>query len=92
MSDYTITATLKEVMPIITGTNDKGDWSKKHALLEEKNGKGFTTELLVAFWNDKIDLLDKIGIGEERTFHFNVKSRKHKEAYFTEVTVWKVTQ
>jgi hypothetical protein len=89
--DYTLTATVKEIFPLITGTNDKGNWSKRHALVEEQNGKGFKTDIMLVFWNERIDLLDKIGIGEERTFHFNIKSRKHKEVYFTEVTVWKVT-
>ena len=89
--DYSITATVKEIFPLITGTNSKGDWKKQSALVENENGQGYKTELLLFFWNDKLKFLDEIGVGEERTFHFNLKSRKSKEIYFTEASVWKVT-
>lgn len=89
--DYTITATLKQILPALSGENKTGPWRKQQALIEETNAKGFKTDLMVVFWNERIDLLEQIAEGEERTFHFNVKSRKNRESWFTEVSVWKVT-
>lgn len=89
--DYSITATIKEIFPPLSGTNNKGDWKKQSALVESDE-RGFKTELLLYFWNERVKLIEELGVGEERTFHFNLKSRKSNVNYFTEASVWKVTQ
>lgn len=87
---YSITGTVKEIMPSITGQSPKGNWKKQLVIIESQDGD-YKNDLVVQFFGDKVDLVSKLGVGEEKTFHFNLKSRKVNENWYTEATVWKIS-
>lgn len=89
---YQVKGVIKEIHPLKFGSSESGEWSNKTALIEETNEKGYKTELILVFWNKMVSEIEKLAVGEERTFHFNLKSRKSGNAYFTEASVWKITQ
>lgn len=61
--------------------------------LEEATEKEFKWSLSVDFFNDKIDLLNGVNVGDVITVHINTKTFEHKTIpgkYFNSITVWKL--
>jgi len=53
---------------------------------DDKYEQFITFELI----NDRTDMIDSFGIGEELTVSFNLKGRQWQEKYFNTLEAWKV--
>lgn len=53
---------------------------------DDKYEQFITFELI----NDRTDMIDAYGIGEELTVSFNLKGRQWQEKYFNTLEAWKV--
>lgn len=87
---YEIKGTVKEILPSVSGQSAKGNWSKQLVIIESQDGQ-YKNDLAIHFFGDKISLVSKLGVGEEKTFYFNLKSRKVGDNWYTEATAWKIS-
>lgn len=74
------------VLPIKTFNKKDGTEGKNQTIVIESVGSQYPTILAIEL-NDKF--ADKIKVGEEGTFSFNVSSREYQSKYYTSANLWK---
>lgn len=74
------------VLPIKTFPKKDGTEGKNQTIVIESVGSQYPTILALEL-NDKF--ADKIKVGEEGTFSFNVSSREYQGKYYTSANLWK---
>lgn len=85
--DLKIKGKVTQILEEQSGTGKNGPWRKQEFILETQ-GK-YPKKVCITQWNDKIDQFD-VQEGEEITAFIDIKSRKYKGNWYTDVTVWKV--
>lgn len=78
--------TVQTVLPAKTFTKKDGTEGKNQTIVVSSVGSQYPTILAIEL-NDKF--ADKIKVGEEGTFSFNVSSREYQAKYYTSANLWK---
>jgi len=76
-----------EILPAQTGTSAKGEWKKQEFILETQ--AQFPKKVIMANWNDKIDLKDDNKNKLVKVF-FDLESREYNGRWYTDVKPWKL--
>lgn len=82
-----ITAKLIELLPVQTGTSQKGDWSKQDIIVETE--EQYPRKICISIWGDKIDP-DQLVIGNLLQININIESREFNGRWYTDVRAWKI--
>jgi len=82
-----ITGKIIEILPAQTGTSAKGEWKKQEFILETQ--AQFPKKVIMANWNDKIDLKDDNKNKLVKVF-FDLESREYNGRWYTDVKPWKL--
>lgn len=82
-----ITAQLTQLLPLQTGSGNKGEW-KKQDIIIETHGQ-YPKKICVSIWGDKINE-SILRIGNELTIDFDVESREYNGKWYTDVKAWKI--
>lgn len=81
-----IEGTLIKLLPLRSGTGEKGDWKIQEFIVKTKNGN-YEDEICFSCNPDKVTLPAD---GMKLTVHFNLKSREYNEKWFTQANAWKI--
>jgi len=76
-----ITARVSKILDLQKGESANGEW-KKQSVLVTQTSNAFKDELIMDFWNDKIQKLEE---GANYEFDVIIKSREYNGKYYTNV-------
>ena len=76
-----ITARVSKILDLQKGESSNGEW-KKQSVLVTQTSNAFKDELIMDFWNDKIQKLEE---GANYEFDIVIKSREYNGKYYTNV-------
>tara|TARA_R100000808_G_scaffold3790_1_gene13032 strand:- start:36 stop:335 length:300 start_codon:yes stop_codon:yes gene_type:complete len=76
-----ITARVSKVMDLQKGESANGEW-KRQSVLVTQTSNAFKDDLVIDFWNDKIQELKE---GRNYDFEIVIKSREYNGKYYTNV-------
>jgi len=82
-----ITGKIIDILPAQTGTSAKGEWKKQEFILETQ--AQFPKKVIMANWNDKIDLKGDYKNKLVKVF-FDLESREYNGRWYTDVKPWKL--
>lgn len=88
--NYELTGVLVEIFAIQNVTET---FNKREFIVESKKQAGekeFTELVKFQLTNDKCQIIDKFAEGEKVKVFFNIRGRKWKENYFTNLEAWKI--
>lgn len=84
MSEFS--GTVQTILPATTYPKKDGTEGKRQTIVIASVGQQYPTILAIEL-NEKF--ADKIKVGEEGTFSFNVSSREYNGRYYTSANLWK---
>lgn len=76
-----ITARVSKILDLQKGESANGEW-KKQSVLVTQTSNAFKDDLVMDFWNDKIQKLEE---GANYEFDIVIKSREYNGKYYTNV-------
>lgn len=79
-----------KVLPTVTGTSARGEWSKQEVILEQPGE--FPRKVCISFWGDKSQEAAALKEGEVVMVSANVESREYNDRWFTEVRGWRISR
>lgn len=82
-----ITARLKHLLPIQTGTGKNGQW-KKQDIVVETEGQ-YPKKVCISIWGDKINE-SQLKPGNLLKIDFDIESREYNNRWYTDVKAWKI--
>ncbi|MCH8557283.1 MAG: DUF3127 domain-containing protein [Balneolia bacterium] len=83
-----LTATLKQVLPPVTGNGKNGPWSKQDFIIETPGD--YPKKVCCTMWGDKANVLQNLSAGQQVKVSFDVESREYNGKWYTDVKAWKV--
>jgi hypothetical protein len=86
---YQAKGIITALLPEITGTSQRGDWSKRDFVIQESEGQ-YPKSICFTSFNDKSDLFNRVKVGSEVNVSFNIESKEYNGKYFTNLTSFKV--
>lgn len=87
-----ISGVLYKKMPIQTGVGKTGNsWSKMDFIIDFQDEMGNYKKLAMSAWGERVDLLERIAIGEKMTIQFDVASREYNDRWYTDITARRIT-
>lgn len=81
-----LTATITQILPLVTGQGKNGEWQKQEFIVETKSGE-YTKKLCLSLWGDKIV---PMSVGQQVKIQFDVESREYNSRWYTECKAWKI--
>lgn len=81
-----ITGTIKQILPMQSGTGKNGTWKKQEVIIETEGQ--YPKTVCIATMNKNADRL--FTLGEKLTFHIDIDSREFNGKWYTNVTAWKI--
>ncbi len=76
-------------MPVVSGTNSRGVWSKQDFVVE--TGDTYPKKICMNVWGvDKIKEFEAFETGEILKISFNLESREFNERWYTDVRAWRI--
>ena len=75
---------VKAVLPLQSGTSQRGPWSRATVVIEYKSGNYFNTLALDNM--SKAEEFSKLTVGGFYTFYFEPSSREYQGRYYTQCT------
>lgn len=82
-----LTGTLRQLLPLQTGTGKNGTWKKQDIVIETDGN--FPKKVCISIWGDKIDA-QKLQPGNKLVIDFDVESREYNGRWYTDVKAWRV--
>ena len=89
MSGFTVTGKLDKVLDLIQGQSTRGPWKKKEIVVITGDAQ-YPKPICFTLFNDKVSLIDGIGVGSDIEVGFNVESKEYQGRYFHNVNAWRV--
>ncbi len=83
-----ITASLRQVLPPVTGQGRNGTWSKQEFVVETSGE--YPKKICCTLWGDKASALQDLSEGQEVKVYFDLESREYNGRWYTDVKAWKV--
>lgn len=87
-----ISGVLYKKMPIQTGVGKTGNsWSKMDFIIDFQDEMGNYKKLALSAWGERVDLLERIAVGEKMTIQFDIASREYNDRWYTDITARRIT-
>lgn len=87
-----ISGVLYKKMPIQTGVGKTGNsWSKMDFIIDFQDEMGNYKKLALSAWGERVDLLERIAVGEKLSIQFDVASREYNDRWYTDITARRIT-
>ena len=83
-----ITGQLIKLLPVQTGTGQKGNWIKQEFVVETMDQ--YPKKVCMGAWGDIAAGMDQYSPGEKLKISFNPESREYNEKWYTELRAWKI--
>ena len=77
-----------KLLPEQSGTSTRGEWKKREFVIETK--EQFPKKVCISCWNERVDDLKNIAIGQELKVSINLESREYNEKWYTDARAWKI--
>jgi hypothetical protein len=74
-----------QLLPLVTGMGQKGQWKKQSFILEF--GDQYPKKVCLSIWGDMIPYPT---VGDNLTCSINAESREYNGKWYTEIRVWKI--
>ncbi len=84
-----IAGKLVQVLPVQTGTSQKGEWRKCSFIIEITDSK-FPKKICVLAWKDLVDQVQKLDVGADLNVSIDLESREYNGKWYTDVKAWKI--
>ena len=85
----TIKGTLKQILPLESGTGQSGkDWKKQVIIVEYKDGE-YPKTAAFSMWGASVEKIP--AIGSEVEVSYNIESREYNGKWYTDAKGWKST-
>ena len=83
-----ITGKLVKVLPVQSGTNARGTWSKQEFILETL--ENYPRKVCISAWGERVNELSAIVAGDILKVSFSVESREYNERWYTDVRAFRI--
>ncbi len=83
-----IVGKLQQLLPVQSGTNSKGEWSKQEFIIETV--EQYPRKICISAWGDKARELDGIALGDMIRISVNIESREFNGRWYTDVRSWRI--
>jgi hypothetical protein len=77
-----------KLLPEQSGTSTRGDWKKREFVIETK--EQFPKKVCISCWNERVDDLKNIAVGQDLKVSINLESREYNEKWYTDARAWKI--
>jgi hypothetical protein len=77
-----------KLLPEQSGTSARGEWKKREFVIETK--EQFPKKVCLSCWNERVDDLKNLNIGQEIKVSINLESREYNERWYTDARAWKI--
>lgn len=80
---------LLQKLPVQSGIGRTGNsWQKQEFVVETI--EQYPKKVCANLWGDKLDMLDKVNIGDTVKVSFSLESREFNGKWYTDVKAWKI--
>lgn len=80
---------LLQKLPVLSGMGRTGNsWQKQEFVVETI--EQYPKKVCANLWGDKLDMLDKVNIGDTVKVSFSLESREFNGKWYTDVKAWKI--
>lgn len=79
---------LIEKLPVERGEGRKGTWQKQSFVVE--TDEQFPKKICIVLWGDKINMLEKVALGDILNVSINIESREYNTKWYTDVRAWRI--
>ena len=79
---------LIKVLPVQSGTNARGTWSKQEFILETM--EQYPRKVCISAWGERVNELSAVSAGDILKVSFSVESREYNERWYTDVRAWRI--
>ncbi|MCL2097699.1 MAG: DUF3127 domain-containing protein [Bacteroidales bacterium] len=83
-----ITGKLIKVLPLQSGTNARGTWSRQEFVLETL--EQYPRKVCVSAWGERVNELSALQAGDILKVSFSVESREYNERWYTDVRAFRI--
>lgn len=73
-----------------TGASSGKAWRKQSFVLETE--EQYPKKVVFDAWNDTVDAIKQLNVGEKLKVHFRAESREYNEKWYTNLTAWRITK
>ena len=73
---------------VTTGSGQNGPWSKLEFVIETE--EKYPKKVCFSAWNERVDDIQKIKVGDNVKISFDVSSREYNEKWYTDLRAWKI--
>jgi Domain of unknown function (DUF3127) len=73
-----------------TGASSGKAWRKQSFVLETE--EQYPKKVVFDAWNDTVDAIKQLQVGEKLKVHFRAESREYNEKWYTNLTAWRITK
>ena len=83
-----ITGKLIKTLPVQSGTNARGTWSKQEFILETL--EQYPRKVCISAWGERVNELGALQESDILKVTFNLESREYNERWYTDVRAWRI--
>jgi len=81
-----------QMLPELTGTSQASGktWRKQSFVIETE--EQYPKKAVFNAWNDTVDAIKSLNIGEKIKINFRIESREYNERWYTDLTAWRIVK
>ncbi len=81
-----------QILPEQSGTSQKtgNNWRKQEFVIETE--EQYPKKVVFNTWNDSVDAVKELKVGEKVRVYFRVQSREYNERWYTDLTAWRIVK
>ncbi len=81
-----------QMLPELTGTSQASGktWRKQSFVIETE--EQYPKKAVFNAWNDTVDAIKSLNIGEKIRINFRIESREYNERWYTDLTAWRIVK
>ena len=81
-----------QILPEQSGTSQKtgNNWRKQEFVIETE--EQYPKKAVFNTWNDSVDAVKELKVGEKVRVYFRVQSREYNERWYTDLTAWRIVK
>lgn len=81
-----------KVLPELSGVGQASgkEWRKQPFVIETE--EQYPKKVVFNTWNDTVDALKQLNVGEKVKVNFRAESREYQERWYTDLTAWRIVK
>jgi len=83
-----ISGKLIKKLPVQSGSNDRGGWSRQEIIIETPGQ--YPKTVCVSLWGDRVNDAEKYNEGDMLKINFEVQSREYNGRWYTDIRAWRI--